>query len=81
MPDEAVQIITACEERLLAARTIMAPFTVADIQGSILKEYLTEEDYLSPNKVSLRPKINTSVLASGQYLPGSHYNGMLTNTS
>ena len=74
MPDEAAQIIMACEERLLAAHTITAPFTMADIQVGILKEYLIEEDYQVPNKVSLQSKINMQVLASGQYSPGIHNN-------
>ena len=52
MPDEAAQIITAREERLLAEQVITAPFSVADIQGGIWKQYLIEEDYLAPNKVT-----------------------------
>ena len=53
MPDEVAQIITHCEERLIQAKTIMEPFSVAKIQGGILKEYLIEEDYLVPHKVSI----------------------------
>ena len=50
-PDEAAQIIAACEERLPKAKVINAPFSVADIQGGILKEHLSEEDYAAPLKV------------------------------
>ena len=53
MPDEAVQIIAHCEERLLKAKIITEPFIVAEIQGGILKEYLTDEDYLAPHKVNI----------------------------
>ena len=52
-PDEVAQIITACEERLLKDQTITTPFSVADIQGGVLKEHLIEEDYLTPKKVFL----------------------------
>ena len=52
MPDEAAQIIAHCEEQLLKAK-IMEPFSVAEIQGGILKEYLTNEDYLAPHKVNI----------------------------
>ena len=51
MPDEVAQIITSCEERLLKNKVIAEPFTVAEIQGGILKKYLIEEDYLAPHKV------------------------------
>ena len=50
-PDEVAQVIAVCEERLLKTKTIAAPFTVADIQGGILKQYLIEEDYLAPSQV------------------------------
>ena len=53
MPDEVAQIITHCEERLMKAKTITEPFSVSEIQGGILKEYLIEEDYLVPHKVSI----------------------------
>ena len=46
------QIIAACEERLLKAKVIDALFTVADIQGGILKENLSEEDYAALTQVS-----------------------------
>ena len=46
-------MITACEERLLKAKTIDVPFTVAEIQGGILKEHLIEEDYAAPTQVYL----------------------------
>ena len=29
----------------------MEPFTLAEIQGGILKDHLMEEDYLAPHKV------------------------------
>ena len=32
-------------------KVITEPFTVAKIQGSILKDHLSNEDYLSPYKV------------------------------
>ena len=53
MPDEAAEIITHCEERLIQNKTIAEPFTAAQIQGGILKEYLIEEDYLAPQKVKI----------------------------
>ena len=45
------QIITSCEEHLLKAKIIKEPFMAAEIQGGILKEYLTEEDYMAPHQV------------------------------
>ena len=48
MPDEVAQIITSCEERLLKNKVITEPFTVAEIQGGILKKHLIEEGLLSP---------------------------------
>ena len=49
--DEAAQIISHCEEWLLAAGTIKDCFTAAKIQGKILKDYLILDDYLAPQKV------------------------------
>ena len=46
-PDEAAQIISCCEEQLLAVGTITDRFTVAKIQGGVLKDYLIPEDYLA----------------------------------
>ena len=51
MPDEVAQIIASCEEWLLESKVITEPFTVAEIQGGILKRHLTEEDYVAPYKV------------------------------
>ena len=51
MSDEAAEIISHCEERLLQNKTITEPFSAAQIQGGILKEHLIEEDYLAPQKV------------------------------
>ena len=48
-PDEAAQIIAACEERLLKARIIDAPFTVADIQGGDIKRTLIRRRLCSSN--------------------------------
>ena len=50
-PDEVAQIIASCEERLMKANVITQPFTVAKIQGGILKNHLIDEDYLAPHKV------------------------------
>ena len=50
-PDEAAEIISHCEERLIQNKTITEPFSAAQIQGRILKEHLIEEDYLAPQKV------------------------------
>ena len=50
MPDEAAEIISHCEERLMQNKTITEPFS-AQIQGGILKEHLIKEDYLAPQKV------------------------------
>ena len=52
-PDEAAQVISACEERLLKLKTIDAPFTVEQIQSSILKEHLIDADYAAPTQVTL----------------------------
>ena len=57
-PNEAAQIITTCEERLLASHIITAAFSMAEIQGGILKDHLVEDDYLAPKKVS--PLSNSS---------------------
>ena len=51
-PDEALEIIANCEGRLLKAGTIKEPFTATEIQGGILKEYLTEDDYMAPYQVN-----------------------------
>ena len=50
-PDEATEIISHCEERLMQNKTITEPFSTAQIQGGMLKEHLIEEDYLAPQKV------------------------------
>ena len=52
MLDETVQIIASCEGCLLKAGTIKEPFMATEIQGGILKEYLTEDDYLAPYQVN-----------------------------
>ena len=49
--DEAAEIISHCEERLLQNKTITEPFSAPQVQGGILKEHLIEEDYLAPQKV------------------------------
>ena len=51
-PDEAAQIIAHCEEHLIKAKIITSPFSTTEIQGGILKEHLTDEDYLAPQKVN-----------------------------
>ena len=51
-PNEVAQIIAHCEERLIKAKIIPSPFSATEIQGGILKEYLTDEDYLAPQKVN-----------------------------
>ena len=51
MPDEAAEIISHCEERLMQNKIIPEPFSAAQIQGGILKEHLIEEDYLAPQKI------------------------------
>ena len=52
-PDEVTQVIAACEERLLKTKVIGAPFSVAEIQGGILKQHLIDEDYTAPLMVNL----------------------------
>ena len=52
MPDEAAQIITHSEECLIKAKIITSPFGATEIQGGVLKEYLIDEDYLSPQKIN-----------------------------
>ena len=52
MPDEAAEIIASCDGQLLKAGTIKEPFTPMEIQGGILKEYLTEDDYMAPHQVN-----------------------------
>ena len=69
MPDEVAQIIAHCEEWLLKAKIITEPFSVAEIQGGILKEYLTDEDYLTPHKVNI-----SFSFASCHHSPISMYN-------
>ena len=51
-PDEAAQIIAHCEECLIKAKIITGPFSTTKIQGGILKEYLIDDDYLAPQKVT-----------------------------
>ena len=51
MPDEAMQIICACEEWLMKAKTITDRFTAPEIQGGILKDHLIPKDYLALQKV------------------------------
>ena len=51
MPDEATEIISHCEERLIQNKTITEPFSALQIQGGILKEHLIKEDYVAPQKV------------------------------
>ena len=50
-PDEVAQIISSCEECLMKNNVITKPFTVAEIQGCVLKTHLIEEDYSAPHKV------------------------------
>ena len=50
--DEAAEIIASCEGQMLKADTIKEPFTAMEIQGGILKEYLTEDDYMAPYQVN-----------------------------
>ena len=50
--DEVAQITAACEEWLIAANTITAPFFIDEIQGGILKDHLIKEDYLALQKVT-----------------------------
>ena len=69
MPDEAAQIIAHCEERLIKAKIITEPFSVAEIQGGILKEHFTDKDYLAPHKVNI-----SFSFASHYHLPISMYN-------
>ena len=54
---EAAHVIAACENRLLAAKIIDHPFSVDEIRGGVLKEYLTMEDYRAPLEVSTFPFI------------------------
>ena len=37
----------------MKANIISQPFTATEIQGGILKEYLQDEDYLAPYKVTI----------------------------
>ena len=53
MPVEAAHIIATCENRLLAAKIIDRPFSVADIREGMLKGHLTMEDYRAPLEVSI----------------------------
>ena len=52
MPDKVAEIIASCEGWLLKAGTIKESFTAMEIQGGILKEYLTEDDYMAPYQVN-----------------------------
>ena len=35
----------------MKAKTITNPFTVSEIRGGIIKDYLQEEDYMAPHSV------------------------------
>ena len=69
MPDEMAQVIAHCEEHLMRDKTITGPLTVTEIQGGILKDHLTEEDYLTPHKV-----ISCRILVSHNCLYTNSYN-------
>ena len=58
-PDEAAQVISACEEHLLQSKVITAPFSAAEIQGEVLKQYLIDEDYTAPLKVEIALNVYT----------------------
>ena len=53
MPDEAAEIIAACEERLIKSGVRTTAFTPDELRDGILKGILTEEDYLAPQQVTL----------------------------
>ena len=53
MPNEAAKIITACEECLIKSGARTTAFTQDELRGGILKDVLTEEDYLAPQQVIL----------------------------
>ena len=63
-PDEVAQIIVHCEERLMKANIISQPFTVAKIQGSVLKDHLQDKDYPAPHKVIIS---ESQTLANGVF--------------
>ena len=50
-PDEAAEVIAACEEWLIKSGEQTTAFTPDELQGGILKEMLREEDYLAPQQV------------------------------
>ena len=64
-PDEVAQIIAHCEEHLIKAKIITSPFSATEIQGGILKEHLTDEDYLAPQKVNFHVVIIPKYVSHG----------------
>ena len=52
-PGEAGQAIAECEERIFRETDERKSFTVEEIRGGVLCDYLKDEDYMAPFKVSL----------------------------
>lgn len=52
-PGEAGQVIAECEERIFRETGERKSFTVEEIRGGVLRDYLKDEDYMAPFKVSL----------------------------
>ena len=52
MASETAHVISACENQLKKEKICDTPFTVDEIRGQILKDLLTDADYLAPFEVT-----------------------------
>ena len=50
-PIKVAHVIPACENRLLTSKVIEHPFTIEEIRGGALAQYLIMDDYYAPLKV------------------------------
>ena len=51
MASEVAHVISACENCLKKEGVCVKPFTVDEIRGGLLKEFLTDSNYLAPFKI------------------------------
>ena len=52
---EAAHVISACKNWLKKERVCNESFTVDEIRGGILKDFLMDADYLAPFEVTIFP--------------------------
>ena len=50
---EAAHVISTCENHLKREKISDKPFTVDEIRGGILKDFLTDANYLAPFEVTI----------------------------